>query len=190
MLMNKLVRGIAYCFLALPSVLVLQAGQDLFGSGGGGFVLSVALYAVIIFVTIFVHEAGHAVAALKIGWRVTLFAVFPLAYRTKTRKLEFWVLPSGDLGGMVSVATDGKLRTRRRSIMLSAAGPLANFAFSAIAFCLIYLLPWAQIVVGSMAVSSLFVGLGNLLPWRARNGMKSDGAAILSELRAGKWASL
>lgn len=186
--MNKLVRGIAYCFLALPNLVVVQAGQGLFGTGPKGLTLSFALYAITLFVTVLIHEAGHAFAALAFGWRITIFAVFPVAYRPKTGEFEFWVLPSGDLGGMVRVATDGKTRSRHRSIILLAAGPGANFAFSAVAFCLVYLFPEKQGAFGAMAISSLFVGLGNLLPWRSRNGAKSDGAAIASILRLPKLA--
>lgn len=184
--MNSLVRGIAYCFLMLPNVLVVQAGQDLFGTSGGATALSFVLYVLVLFAVVFVHESGHVAAALYLGWRVTIFAVFPFAYRTKTKSWEFWVSPSGDLGGMVGIITNGNAKTRRRSMLLSAAGPLANFAFAAVALCMVYLLPVAQTIAGSIAISSLFVGLGNLLPWKSRNGAKSDGEAIFSALRSRK----
>ena len=181
--MNDLIRTVAYCLLIVPGLLISGPGQNLFGFGAMGFALSMVLYAVVLFLVVLVHELGHAIAALSFGWRVTLFAVFPIAYRPKTRKLGLWVLPSGDLGGAVSVSTGDRGRTRSQSAQLAAAGPLANVVFASLMFFLIYLAPAAQDILGFIAVSSLFVGLGNLLPWKTRNGIRSDGALIAAALR-------
>jgi hypothetical protein len=187
--MNDLIRGVAYCFLVLPNILVMTASQAIAGFGLWGYLFFAVFYAAVLFLVVLVHEGGHAVAVRLIGWRVVFFAVFPVAYRVKSKKLQFWISPSGDLGGAVGFSTDGKTRTRLRSIMLSAAGPLANFLLTGIAIGIISLWPLAQNVFGSIAVTSFFVGLGNLLPWRSKSGAKSDGAAILALIMAQKRAS-
>lgn len=171
--MNTFFRTLAYCILGLPSLLMLQQGRPAF----------LVLYAVALFVVVAVHEGGHALAVRYFGWKVTLFAVFPIAYRTKTKRVEFWTLPSGDLGGMVTFSTGSRIRTPGQTAMLAAAGPLANFALAFVGLVLAYLFPRSGPVTGSIAVVSLFVGLGNLLPWQSRGGAKSDGAVLLSAVK-------
>lgn len=181
--MNKLIRGIAYGVLLLPGIVLMDASQGIFGVGTKGLALSLMLYVAVLFITILIHETGHALAALAMGWRVTLFAVFPLAYRIKKRRLEFWTLPSGDLGGAVAVDTGWRGETWRQNAFFAAAGPVANLAVAFLAFIAAHLWPDLQDFAGCLAVSSLFVGVGNLLPWKARNGMKSDGARIAAALQ-------
>jgi membrane-associated protease RseP (regulator of RpoE activity) len=132
--MNGLIRGIAYCFLLLPNLLVVSVAHAVVGFGPWGNVSAFCLYAVVLFLVVLVHEAGHATAALIFGWRVTLFAVFPFAYRAKTGRWSFWVAPSGDLGGAVAVSSKGSIRTPFQSMVLYAAGPVANFVLAAVSF--------------------------------------------------------
>jgi Zn-dependent protease len=176
--MQALLRAVAYGCLVLPSMLVMSVSQHLFGGGSAYFLGFFLLYAVVLWLAIFVHECGHAYAALKFRWRLTRFAVFPIAYRPKTKKLEFWIMPSGDLGGVVQV-TDLGWATRYQTRLFAAAGPAANFLLAAVALGAIYLLPSVQDLLGSVFVTSLFLGLGNLIPWKSRKGAKSDGATIL-----------
>ena len=171
--MNTFFRAFAYCILGLPSVLMLQQRRPAF----------LVLYAVALFVVIAVHEAGHALAVRHFGWKVTLFGVFPIAYRTKTKRFELWTLPTGDLGGMVIFSTGSRVPTPAQTAMFAAAGPLANFALAFVGFVLAYLFPHSGPVTGGIAVVSLFVGFGNLLPWQSRGGPKSDGAILLSALK-------
>jgi membrane-associated protease RseP (regulator of RpoE activity) len=177
--MTALLRGIAYIFLVLPSALVMTASQNLFGGSKAYFLWFFLLYVAVLWLAIFVHECGHAYAAYRFRWRITRFAVFPVAYRPKTRKLEFWTMPSGDLGGVVQV-TDLGWATRSQTRIFAAAGPIANFLLAAVMLGVTYLLSGVQDLTGSIAVTSLFLGLGNLVPWRSRKGGKSDGATILS----------
>ena len=179
--MKNMMRAVAYCFLALPNLVVTTAIYNHFGGDPWRLPLLGLLYGAVIFLTVLVHEAGHALAASIFGWRIALFAVFPLAYRPKSRKLQFWTLPSGDLGGAVALERGGA-RIRSELFWFAAAGPIANFVFSGAAYAVLYMGSSLENLAGSVAVTSFFVGLGNLLPWRSRNGAKSDGAVILAKL--------
>ncbi|HET7086922.1 MAG TPA: site-2 protease family protein [Rhizomicrobium sp.] len=183
MAMNAFFRTIAYCLLGLPGLLVMQQGSELSAYGGWGRPFFLLLYAMVLFIVVTVHEGGHALAVRHFGWKITLFAVFPIAYRTKTKRFELWTLPSGDLGGAVTFSTGNRIRTPGQSAVLAAAGPLANLALAFAALALTYLLPDLGPVTGGIAVASLFVGLGNLLPWQSRGGAKSDGAVLLSAIK-------
>jgi len=160
-------------------MLVASASQHLFGGSQAYFLWFSLLYVAILWLAIFAHEVGHACVALRFGWCITRFAVFPIAYRPRTKKLEFWTMPSGDLGGAVQV-NDLGWATRSQTRLFAAAGPAANFLLSVVTLAAIYLLPGMQDLLGSIVVTSLFLGLGNLIPWKSRKGTKSDGAIILS----------
>ncbi|HEY8947581.1 MAG TPA: site-2 protease family protein [Rhizomicrobium sp.] len=181
--MNRLLRFFAYAILSLPMVLVHQATENIWGSGAVGLIAFVVLYAIDFWITVAAHEAGHAVAAYSFGWKISYVGVFPVAYRLEEKKFSSWTRSSGDLGGVVAItATPGK--TRQKSAVVYCAGPVANFALAAIAVSLAMISPPAiGDIVGSVAVMSLLVGIGNLIPWRARNGSKSDGAILLSLMK-------
>jgi Zn-dependent protease len=174
-------RAVAYCLLALPGMVLHQGMQDILGVSLATFI---PFYLAILFVVIFIHEFGHAVAVQLVGWRLHAIAVVPLIYRFEKRRWGFWTAASGDLGGMVSYSPIGPAFLNKGA-WIAAAGPLANFAFALTAFIATAspIGNTAQSVAGALAVTSLFTGLGNILPWRSKGG-SSDGKILLSRLRA------
>jgi Zn-dependent protease len=165
-------------------LLVHQAAQNIWGAGLVGFVAFVVLYAIDFWLAALVHEAGHAIAARSFKWKISYIAIFPVSYRMSTKRFSLWGRSSGDIGGVVAItAMPGK--TKLRSAIFYAAGPVANLLLAAIAIVLaIASSPSMGDVIGSLAMMSLLLGIGNLLPWRSRDGAKSDGAALLSLIRS------
>src|SRR5215217_5804645 len=82
------------------------------------------LIAVLSFVSILVHELGHAIAAMRIGGRVIALVVLPLELRFRPMRLGLAPRRKHrDLGGYVLfVPPPGQ--TRRQAMLVSAAGPI------------------------------------------------------------------
>ena len=62
-----MMRAVAYCFLALPNLVVTTAIYNHFGGDPWRLPLLGLLYGAVIFLTVLVHEAGHALAASIFG---------------------------------------------------------------------------------------------------------------------------
>lgn len=79
------------------------------------------------FVAVFVHELGHAAAAIGFRQRVEAFAVIPFELRFRPLRLTLaGARAASDLGGYVIYA-QGDL-SRRTVGLIAAAGPAASFA--------------------------------------------------------------
>lgn len=181
--MLQINRAIAHLMMVIPFLAIQAASISIFGYGILSFVLT---YAVVLFVVILIHELGHAATARMFHWPVLSIAVFPVVYKTRSRKFAFWTAASGDVGGLVTVGAGGLPQTRARRIWLAAGGPIANLALTAVIvpIQLLSISNSGHAALGAVAVTSLFIGLANLLPWRAGNGARSDGSTILSLLMA------
>jgi stage IV sporulation protein FB len=148
----------------------------LLGSSSGPQLSVVAIWIGCLFVSILVHELGHALAARSFGWPPDI------------------VLHG--FGGFARYSP-GRGYTRRRAIWITFAGPLAGFGLWAIVFTVDLLIdrggtqgqPWALTLMTSSAWPdihfamnvlidiNLFWGLFNLLPV-----FPLDGGQICSEL--------
>ncbi len=133
------------------------------------------------------HEAGHAIAARTLGWRVIIFTVRPFAWRLRYRDLTWLPLRRGENAGFVStVPREPGTASAGRYALLVLAGPLANLLLSAV-------LIWGSIgwmsyfdrpalgislIAFGLGIQSLAMGISNLAP-RDHN----DGALLLRYLR-------
>jgi hypothetical protein len=131
-----------------------------------------------------VHEAGHALAALCVGWRPVVIAVRPFALRTigwtiaRTRRIT---VPKAK--GWVALIPGGPAQATRRNFMIIiAAGPLASFGAAAVALAMVAVWPASPIlsrvsvphIATGFAILSLYTGLFTALPF-ASAGSVSDG---------------
>lgn len=141
--------------LVLLIVVPAQGGAG--GSLGQSVVIAVA-FAVMLLVSVLVHEAAHALVALWRGHRVDRIVA------------DVWG------GHTVYDATSG---TPVTTALVAVAGPLSNLALAAVSWLV---RPYASgAVVGgvleAVTYTNLFVGLYNLLP-----GLPLDGGQIVSSL--------
>ena len=81
---------------------------------------------------IFVHELGHAIAALAAGWRVQVFHVAPIAVRLRPFHVVFATSLSGpDVAGSVFASpSNERTLTRLRDVAIGAGGPLISLALA------------------------------------------------------------
>ena len=118
-----------------------------------GFVLAVVLY-----LSVLLHEASHAVTAQRLGYGVTSIT------------LHF-------LGGMTEI--DGTSRRPRHEFWIAVVGPLTSIAVGAAAFGLAFAVPdgLVKLAIDYLAGANLVIGALNLVP-----GLPLDGGRVLKAL--------
>jgi Zn-dependent protease/CBS domain-containing protein len=123
--------------------------------------LVAAVFAVLLFGSVFLHELGHAVTARKLGLGV--------------RSMTLWLL-----GG--STEMEGEAPSPGKEFAIAVAGPAVNLVLGVVAVIAVLLLPSGTVteeLALQLAFSNLIVGVFNLLP-----GLPMDGGRLL---RAGVW---
>ncbi|MGZ5400881.1 MAG: M50 family metallopeptidase [Nocardioides sp.] len=118
------------------------------------------MFAVVLYLSVLLHEASHAVMAKHYGFQVTSIT------------LHF-------LGGMTAI--EGESRRPREEFMIAVVGPLTSIAVGLAAAALWLVTPDGLLLlaVGGLAVANLLVGVLNLVP-----GLPLDGGRVL---RSGVW---
>jgi Zn-dependent protease len=124
------------------------------GLGAWKYVAGFA-FAVILYLSVLLHEASHAVMARRLG--------FPVGSIT----LHF-------LGGMTSI--EGEARKPRQEFLIAVVGPLTSLAVGVVALGLWFVTPDGLLLVAveGLAGANLLVGLLNLIP-----GLPLDGGRVL-----------
>ena len=124
------------------------------GLGGLKYVAGLML-AVLLYLSVLIHEASHALVAKRFGLPVTSIT------------LHF-------LGGMTSI--DGEPASPREEFWVSVVGPISSLAVSAVAFGVGLVAPGGLIgfAISGIALTNLLVGVINLVP-----GLPLDGGRVL-----------
>ena len=112
-------------------------------------------FAVILYLSVLLHEASHAYVARHYGFRVTSIT------------LHF-------LGGMTAI--DSEARKPRQEFWIAVVGPVTSIAVGAAAVGLWFVTPdgLLQVAVEGLAGANLLVGVLNLVP-----GLPLDGGRVL-----------
>lgn len=131
------------------------------GLGAGKYLAGFA-FAVILYLSVLLHEASHAVVARRLGFPVTSIT------------LHF-------LGGMTAI--EGEARTPRQEFWIAVVGPLTSLAVGVVAFLALLADPEGLIRLGleGLAGANLLVGVLNLVP-----GLPLDGGRVL---KAAVWGA-
>jgi Zn-dependent protease len=152
-------------WLVLVGWVVLWYGGTLSGQlpdlPAGVAYLVAAVFAVLLFGSVFLHELGHAVTALRFGIGV--------------RSMSLWLL-----GGQTEMTREAP--TPGREFAIAVAGPAVNLVLGGAGVAAVAVLPSGTLteqVAFQLAFSNLLVGLFNLLP-----GLPMDGGRLL---RAAVW---
>lgn len=150
-----LVSGSWFLVAALIAVLVApRIDQVEPGLGAWKYVAGFA-FAVILYLSVLLHEASHAWVARRYGHRVSSIT------------LHF-------LGGMTAV--EGEARTARQEFWIAVVGPLTSLAVGGAAVAAWFVAPDGLVKVGveALAGANLLIGLLNLLP-----ALPLDGGRVL-----------
>ncbi|MGN6687521.1 MAG: M50 family metallopeptidase [Actinomycetales bacterium] len=128
----------------------------------GAFAYVVALaIAVLLYVSVLLHELSHSIVAVRFGLRV--------------RRISLHLL-----GGVSEI--EGDTPTPGRDALISFAGPAVSLALGVLGWVALRATPDGtvlHVLCGAMAVSNIVVGVFNLLP-----GLPLDGGRML---QAGLW---
>ena len=130
--------------------------------GGAGSVVVALAYALVLALSVLVHEVAHALTARAVGLPPTRIV------------LTLW-------GGHTTFATEAA--TPARSFVVAAVGPASNALLAGLGSLLVLLtapggLPW--LLLSALTLANLFVAVFNVLP-----GLPLDGGRMLE---AGVWA--
>ena len=141
-----------------------------------------ALWFAALFFVIFIHELGHAVAAILVGWRLIVFAAGPIGFQFHNR--DFSIIRRAQRteaeGFVLAAPPSPAVWTRIRYAVIIAAGPVTNLIFTSLALVAAYRwVPpagigpdWTQILIGLACVSAA-PALSTLTP-STRPGGQSD----------------
>lgn len=138
-----------------------------------------------IWVSIFVHELGHALGGAVSQFRLTRFAVFPFDF-ARTSKRTYFKLNFGMLGGYYMGLPRHIENLERRHLILTMAGPAAGFAFAAVCWLVLWR---ANGSITGFGFDALYTAMGfslatnilNLLPLRF-GGLNLDGRVIWNSM--------
>ncbi|HYJ27320.1 MAG TPA: site-2 protease family protein [Nocardioides sp.] len=135
-----------------PRIEIEQPGLG-FWKYVAGFVFAVVLY-----LSVLLHEASHAIVAQRLGYGVNSIT------------LHF-------LGGMTEI--DGTSRRPRHEFWIAVVGPLTSIAVGAAAGAAWLVVPdgLVRLALGGLALSNLVIGVLNLVP-----GLPLDGGRVLKAL--------
>jgi Zn-dependent protease len=127
------------------------------GLGGLKYVAGFA-FAVVLYLSVLLHEASHAYMARHYGFEISSIT------------LHF-------LGG--ATAIEGEARTPRQELLIAVVGPLTSLAVGVAALGLWFVTPDGLLLmaVEGLAGANLIVGLLNLVP-----GLPLDGGRVLKSL--------
>lgn len=120
------------------------------------------VFAVVLYLSVLLHEASHAVVAQRLGYGVNSIT------------LHF-------LGGMTEI--DGQSRRPRHEFWIAVVGPLTSIAVGLAAGALWLAVPdsLVRLALGGLASANLIIGVLNLVP-----GLPLDGGRVL---KAAVWGA-
>ncbi len=120
------------------------------------------VFAVVLYLSVLLHEASHAVTAQRLG------------YGVRSITLHF-------LGGMTEI--DGQSRRPRHEFWIAVVGPLTSIAVGLVAVGLWFVVPegLTRVAIEGLAGANLVIGALNLVP-----GLPLDGGRVL---KAAVWGA-
>lgn len=158
--------------------------RGLIGSYAG--MLSTVILATVLLIA--VHEGGHMLAGLLVGYRLAGFGIGPVIGTRNDRRWQFQINWRWAAGGYTMIVPDDPHDTIRRDAIMIAAGPLAGLALAAVALLVTQAVlvaadarPWRTVVLelsGATCFLSGLISVASLVPHRNRFGQSSDGARL------------
>jgi hypothetical protein len=139
-------------------------------------------------VVVCVHEAGHVVAGLIVGFRFEFVEVGPLRIELVSDRLRVSLVSRLLGGGLTRMSLDRLRRVRRRFILYIAGGPAATFLTGGLAVAMFFLIPMGKnSVAGVMllwfGIYSIVGGIGYLFMRRVGR-FPSDSAQLWALARS------
>lgn len=159
------------------------------------FIALLLLFIPSFFLVIALHEAGHALAGMWVGFDFRMYVVGPFLWEKESGIWKFkWNKNVNTSGGMVLCLPTQTEDLRNRFARFAAGGPIASLVSSGIfagVYGLLTLLPspstFMQVLTGWMVILAFLSGvifMVTAIPFHA-GGFSSDGARVLRLYRGG-----
>lgn len=142
-------------------------------SSDWGPLITFALLPFLLFAVVIVHEIGHLVCGLCVGFQLTSVRFGPVRISPPFRVSVKFEPKTGASGG-VSMIPGKSTNLRSRAVLFILGGPVANL----LAGCFILFLKVGGPVASVFATLSIVIGAANLVPFR-RLALISDGKRLL-----------
>ena len=155
---DVLMSGSWFLIAALISVAIAPRVEQVEPGLGVWKYVAGAAFAVVLYLSVLLHEASHAVSAQRLG------------YGVRSITLHF-------LGGMTEI--DGASRRPRHEFVIAVVGPLTSLAVGLVAAALWFVVPdgLLRLTVELLAGANLLIGVLNLVP-----GLPLDGGRVLQSV--------
>ena len=139
-----------------------------------------------LYLSIIVHEAGHALVGAAARFRLELFMVYPFFLRITNRRTDVRVDFRGALGGGYSGIPKHVRNLERRILWMIAGGPLGGILFATFCWFVLWMAEgriggFSYSLLDKLSETGLVLNLVNLLPLTAA-GFKTDGRVLWESL--------
>jgi len=153
------------------------------------------LFIPLFFIAIAIHEAGHAVAGIRMHFNFKTYIVGPFMWEKSNSEWRFqWNKNINTAGGMVICLPQDTVNLTNRFAVYAAGGPIASLLFAVVNYVGYLAIPTAHTATEILrdalfitAVLSLIIFITTAVPLRA-NGFSSDGSRVLRLLQRGDTA--
>jgi hypothetical protein len=170
-------------FGLLFAVVLIQSSNSARDAGNPAAEFTIAFYFLAFTLTVAVHETGHLIAGWFVGFRFSFISIGPFSL-----KLEYGRLKLSFKRGMLAAGYAGMhigdlRQLRRRLLIFTIAGPLANLLSAGAVEIFLYSMSstngieWLSLPARIFWQVSAFIGLVNLIPIRL-GALYNDGARI------------
>ncbi len=162
-------------------------------------ILIIPIFIVGFFIALALHELGHVLAGLSVGFDFRIYTVGPFMIEKEEGRLLFkWNRNLNTSGGLALCLPRNEHRLKPKFIRFIAGGPSASFLWGLIALVLYWFIPFdsSNIFLWSIekllvisSLSSFLVFLITIVPMRS-GGFFSDGARIINLMKGGTQSEL
>ncbi|HWG09964.1 MAG TPA: M50 family metallopeptidase [Rhodanobacteraceae bacterium] len=186
---GRLLQNVLVIFGLIGSSVVMMGVGYRIANNSGGFLIAMLLTIPVRFLTVWVHEVGHVVAAKRAGMTVLharVGAIEAMALRTgwRIRWRSMQELRQRKLSGYTIAIPALNQSIRKQQIWFALGGPAANLVLAICSATIGLLLgsnPLAYFFL-ALCLYSAVVGIGNLIP--TRRSLESDGRQALRWIKA------
>jgi Zn-dependent protease len=151
-------------------------------------------YFLALLLAVVAHELGHLAAGWMVGFHFNSITIGPFSLHMEYGRMKLRIRRTMPAGGYAGMQIDRVSRLRRRLLIFSVGGPLANLLSAAITWVFLAYTPvngtWLSAFADLFGMISLILGVANLLPFRL-GVLYPDGARIwmlwFSRAKARRW---
>lgn len=168
--------------VAFATVLLLAAVVGTISTNEAHTSATMLLYLPILMLTVVLHELGHVIAGIVVGFHFSSITIGPFSIGLQYGKVKFQIRAQSGALGFAGMHIETVSRLRRKLLIFVMAGPLTNLVTGIIAAGFIFVSPqterssWLIALSAAFSMLSLLVFVMSAIPLRST--FHSDGDRI------------